>query len=329
MPDPGTALAVTSLIRDVGKDLYDYYKAWRDCEKEVAEVRDHLLWLQRTFEDVKLTLERQGLAGQDRDKVESAVLSCQEAYKELHRTLDKIRREAGNPQTLGQKLKTNMKTQLVRSSYPFKKATINGLMKNIETCRHALHFVMDLLGLNALATTLEMLHKFDEKLTLDSANHENVMQQLLSAQTTANDKIDAYATKSQASLNDAKSAVLTVQDLLLDRHDRLENMLKDEKDERKAERIITSLDKAELQGRKYQIPEAHGQTYEWIFTGQGSEKDETGISDRMDVDDELQSDKLSHDGTHLQAPFLPECRLAHWLESVSYTHLTLPTKRIV
>jgi hypothetical protein len=41
--DPGTALAVTSLIWDIGKDIYTYVRTWKDSEEELGVARERLL----------------------------------------------------------------------------------------------------------------------------------------------------------------------------------------------------------------------------------------------------------------------------------------------
>ena len=118
--DPGTALSVASLAYDVVKDLYEYFRAWKDCDKDDAELRAHLLWLQAAFQATENALKRTGLAAEDRSQVESALIRCREAVNELKETLDKIKAKDAKPQAALQKLKAQGR----KAVYPFRKSTI-------------------------------------------------------------------------------------------------------------------------------------------------------------------------------------------------------------
>jgi hypothetical protein len=121
--DPGTALAVPGLASDAVKGLYDYYRAWKHCDGDVAELRAHMLWLHSAFQTAKRLLTRSGISSHDRSLVESALVGCQQATEELNEVLAKIKSKDGQPQTALQKLKTHGR----KAIYPFKKLTIQSL----------------------------------------------------------------------------------------------------------------------------------------------------------------------------------------------------------
>lgn len=51
MADP---VGVTSLVYEVSKDLYPYYRALKHCDADIKELRAQLLWLQQAFDAIAL-----------------------------------------------------------------------------------------------------------------------------------------------------------------------------------------------------------------------------------------------------------------------------------
>jgi len=158
--DPGTALGIASLVYDVTKDLYNYYRVWKDCEKDVEELRIQLLWLHKAFKVVRDTLQKPGLSDSGRNLIYSAISDCNDAANDLQAELDKVRTQT-SPQSALDKLKAQGR----RACYPFRKSTIAGIAENVESCRDALHLAVDLLGLETISNMSQSLQAIDEMLT--------------------------------------------------------------------------------------------------------------------------------------------------------------------
>ena len=243
--DPGTALGVASLGYDVIKDLYEYYRTWKDCEKDVAELRSRLLWLGSAFKAAGEILDRHDTSNNDQSLVQSALVGCDHAIKELKETLDKISSTEGQMQTALQRLQKHGR----RAIYPFKKSTILALMENVETCQASLQFVVNLLGLDTGASTLESLLLLDEKLTHGLEDLDSELKQLQLTQTSNNSKL----------LDEIKASASN-----------LEQSLKSKEDKEKAQMIVNSLSTGELRRRRQDVRENHPETLNSILDDEDS-----------------------------------------------------------
>ncbi|KAI7202606.1 hypothetical protein KC316_g1743 [Hortaea werneckii] len=157
--DPGTALGIASLVYDVSKDLYNFYRVWKDCEKDVKELRMQLLWLHKAFKVVRDTVQKPALSDSGRDLIYSAINDCNDAANDLQAELEKVKSQT-SPRNALEKLKAQGRI----ACYPFKKPTIAGIAKNVESCREALHLAADLLGLDTIANMSLSLQAIDEML---------------------------------------------------------------------------------------------------------------------------------------------------------------------
>lgn len=158
--DPGTALGIASLVYDVTKDLYNFYRVWKDCEKDVEELRIQLLWLHKAFKVVRDTVQKPGLSDSSRDLIYSAINQCNDAANDLRAELDKVKSET-SPRNALEKLKARGR----KACYPFRKPTVASIAENVESCRDALHLAVDLLGLDTTANIAQSLQAIDEMLT--------------------------------------------------------------------------------------------------------------------------------------------------------------------
>jgi hypothetical protein len=163
--DPGTALGIASLAYEVTEDLYEYYRAWKHCDKDVKELRVQLLWLSDAFKVCRDLVGKPGLSADSTRLVSKALASCEDATNNLRDVLNKIKKE-GSPQGVVEKLKASTR----RACYPFKKATVGELTDQIEACRAELHLAVDLLHLDTSIEHFQKLQELDGKLiAIDAA----------------------------------------------------------------------------------------------------------------------------------------------------------------
>ncbi len=142
MLDPGTALAIVGLVLDVTQDLYQYYTTWKGRDGDIAEVRLGLLWLNRLFVAIKLTLTDSRLAPDHEAMICQSIESCRGVINKLEKRLDKSKKE-GTPTTMLQKVGD----QALRTLYPFQRGTIVRLIENIDDCKQNLHLVISLVNM--------------------------------------------------------------------------------------------------------------------------------------------------------------------------------------
>ncbi|GAB7363547.1 hypothetical protein MBLNU230_g3814t1 [Neophaeotheca triangularis] len=184
--DPGTALAVATLAFDVTKQLYDYYRTWKDCEKDVAEVREHLLWLHQAFKVSRDIVRKPGLSVQATDLLYSALGSCNDAANDLRDILEKIRKQE-TPQTAWDKLKAHGR----KSCYPFRKGTVTAIRGHVEACRDELEMAVGLLQLDTATDMHQLLRAVDERLVDGFDTLDDALGQLpsISAGVSATEKL--------------------------------------------------------------------------------------------------------------------------------------------
>lgn len=158
--DPGTALSIAQLVYETTRDLYEYYRAWKHCDRDVEELRVQLLWLHDAFRVVRHLLEKPGLSQDATSLVYSALEDCDGAASELSELLEKVKK-SGPAKTLVEKLKVQGR----KACYPFRKRTIAETSEVVDTCRHALNLAVDLLHLDLSNQMERKLQLIDEKLT--------------------------------------------------------------------------------------------------------------------------------------------------------------------
>lgn len=89
--DPGTTLAVVSLVYDVTKDLYKFYRGWKDCDDDVAELRRQLLELHSMFRVLRHTLQRHDIDPEKLQLVYDAIGNCNDVANDLRNHLSTLR----------------------------------------------------------------------------------------------------------------------------------------------------------------------------------------------------------------------------------------------
>ncbi|KAK5120920.1 hypothetical protein LTR85_005704 [Meristemomyces frigidus] len=168
--DPASAIGVASAVWDVTKDLYTYYRAWKDCDNDVKKLRMELLWLHKAFDAVQKTLQKPGLSSEAKALIESAMAECNDSKDELEDVLNKIKKLA-DPKTLVDKLKAQ--------------GNVKSLFESLESCRDALHLAIDLLNLDTTTSMFTGLQMLDQRLVDGFHGIEDALQQLQVSTYTA------------------------------------------------------------------------------------------------------------------------------------------------
>ena len=234
-----------SLVIDVSKDLYTYYRAVRNCDTDIKELRTQLLSLYRTAGFLTTALRRDGLSAEDKSQVDAALTECEDAAKELKSALDRIRIDNVQPQTALDKMKAAGR----KAVYPFKKSTVAGLAEDAESCQDALHVAISILQLNVGATTVEQLTKLDDQLVDSTATLESAMKDLGLAYDTGKDEIVQHLLQNRKMLAEQRK------------------MLTDEENRRKAMTIVETLKYQEMTDRQWQVRTADDSTLGGLFVG--------------------------------------------------------------
>ena len=142
-------------------------------------------------------------------------------------------------------------------------------MENIETCRSALHFAVELLGLNTGASTLDKLQDLDDRLVHGRDTLEDAIKQLRLSQDSSKAElvveIQQSYSRTQNTVDESRAEARSTKQATLQRHDKLEDMLKTAEDRRKVEQIVSSLDDERLHMRREGVTDAHERTFDWIL----------------------------------------------------------------
>jgi hypothetical protein len=237
------SVGVVSLAIDVSKDLYTYYRAVRDCDTDIKELRTQLLLLHETASSLTRALNRDGLSAEDKSRVDLTFAKCDDAAKELKSGLERIKIDGVQPHTALEKMKALGR----KAVYPFKKSTVAGLFEDAESCQDALHLAVSILQLNIGATTLEQLQKLDDKLVASTTAMESGLRDLGLTHDAAKDEI--------------------VKHLLQNR-----KMLEDEGNRRKAMAVVESLMYPQMNDREWQVHAADDSTLGDLFIGEESKR---------------------------------------------------------
>jgi hypothetical protein len=250
------SVGVISLVIDVSKDLYTYYRAVRDCDKDIKELRTQLLLLHHTASSLTAALKRDGLSTEDKSQVDLAFTKCEDAAKELKSALERIKIDGVPATTALEKVKAVGR----KAAYPFRKSTIEDLAEDVKSCQDALQVAVAVLQLNVGATTVEQIAKLDEKLVAGTTTIESGLKDALVAIDTGKVEIVEHLLQSQKIL-------------LQDR-----KMLEEEGNRKKAMTIVDSLKYPEMTDRAWQIHAADDSTLGDLFTSEESKHHHQVIS---------------------------------------------------
>jgi hypothetical protein len=239
-------VGVISLVIDVSKDLYTYYRAVRDCDTDIKELRTQLLLLHHTAGSLAAALKRDGLSTEDKSQVDLASTKCEDAAKELKSALERIKIDGVPATTALEKVKAVGR----KAAYPFRKSTIEDLAEDVKSCQDALQVAVAVLQLNVGATTVEQIAKLDEKLVASTATIESGLKDVLVAIDTGKVEIVEHLLQSQKILLQNRK------------------MLEEEGNRKKAMAIVESLKYPQMNDREWQIHAADDSTLGDLFIGE-------------------------------------------------------------
>lgn len=170
---------IASLVYDVSKDLYSFYQKAKGREDDIKEIRAQLLWMGETSALVQEVLQRDGLAAENRSKVEDNMRRCEPAVAELQATVEKLKTEAQSSKGASARLQAWIVKLGLRTAWPFKKDTILAFAEYVKTCHSALDAAISLLHLNVSVSHIEELRKMDKLIIDGKKSLEDAFNKLL------------------------------------------------------------------------------------------------------------------------------------------------------
>jgi hypothetical protein len=173
MMDPGTALGVASLAYEVTKDLYDYYRTWKDCEKDVGDMREQLIWLNHAFKATRDIVRKAEVSTQRVDLLYTALEACKDSANDLQDILKKISKQE-TPKSAWDQLKAHGR----KACYAFRKPTVTSIKANLDALCDELGMALSLLQLETATNMQAALREVDSKLVNGFDSLENALQQL-------------------------------------------------------------------------------------------------------------------------------------------------------
>lgn len=142
MSDPSTAPAIVALALQVSTGLHRYYSLWKDCGRDVRDIRHSLLRLTNVFKQIDTTLQKPTLRKSLVSTIYVTTRTCEERVEELRLILDKVKQD-GPVEGMLQRLKAHGR----RASYPFRSSTIARISEIIDELKDDLNVVIGILSL--------------------------------------------------------------------------------------------------------------------------------------------------------------------------------------
>lgn len=201
--DPGTALGVVGLVCDIAKDLYNFYKLWKNCEKDVEEVRVQLIWLHKAFKTTREVVRNPNLPADGKNLVLEAIARCNDAANELRNLREKIVPKSP-PETVLEKLKAQGR----KACYPFRKSTVTAIVEEIDDCRQSLDVAVNLLSLDTTIEVNEKLRALDKRLVAGLGDLEDSIESVQSGIDQVQVKVDQV----NETTTEIKAVTTTMQD---------------------------------------------------------------------------------------------------------------------
>ncbi|KAI7285126.1 hypothetical protein KC345_g1902 [Hortaea werneckii] len=242
------ALGAVSLAWEVSKDLYALYRALKNCDADIQELRAQICDLRSLSAAVSSILKRHrslDVIPEHEDLVRSALTDCENAAKALKAVLERLTVDGISSRNAVSKLKVLGRRML----YPFQTETIAQLTRDVSRCRGALHVVISLLDTDVTTSTMEQVREMDERLV------------------KMDDKLAGNFARLERGLLDPnpfdrKNWRFDDVLLLLDRQAEIS---RSEADERRARAIVETLAHPHLRGRWEDVPNAPQSTFAWLL----------------------------------------------------------------
>ncbi|KAI7196684.1 hypothetical protein KC316_g4818 [Hortaea werneckii] len=242
------ALGAVSLAWEVSKDLWAFYRALKNCDTDICELRAQISDLRFLSAAVTGILKRHrslDVSPRHEDLVRSALADCGNAAKALEAVLVRIQVDELSSKNAVAKLKV-LGRRLV---YPFQTETIAQLARDVSRCRGALHVVISLLDTDVTTSTMEQVREMDERLV------------------SMDEKLAGNFARLERGLLDLNSSDLKgwrFDDVLV-LLDRQAEIGRSEADERRARAIVDTLAHPHLRRRWEDVSNAPQSTFAWLL----------------------------------------------------------------
>ena len=190
------AAGLLSLGITVCQSLLNYYGSIKDAPENVAKTYTSIEGLSKTLELLKITTEFKAFNGQIVNQVQDSITSAEQSIRNLQKKLDKVQVVA-----LPDDWRDKAKAQLRRTLYPLKESTLAKLRELSSETRDNLSVALDLLQIDASATSLKKLDLLSHQAANVSTNVDFLRQQSTSISANVHDI--AGSTKETAKLIDS------------------------------------------------------------------------------------------------------------------------------
>lgn len=242
------ALGAVSLAWEVSKDLYAFYRALKNCDTDIQELRAQICDLRSLSAAVSSILKRHrslDIVPEHEVLVDSALADCENAAQALKAVSDRLTVDGISSRNAVSKLKVLGRRML----YPFQTETIAQLTRDVSRCRGALHVVISLLDTNVTTSTMEEVRAMDERLVR--------MDEKLAGNF-------ARLERGLLDLNSPDRKNWRFDDVLV-LLDRQAEIGRSEADERRARAIVETLAHPHLRRRWEDVPNAPQSTFAWLL----------------------------------------------------------------
>ena len=161
-----------SLGITVCQSLLDFYHSWKDAEDNIAKTYVSIEELSKILKLTAVAVECKEFSSDIVNQVRDSIESAKGSIHSLEKKLDKVRVVA-----LQNDWKGKAKAQFRRTTYPFKESTLAKLRELSYETRDNLSLALDLLQIDASATSLRKLDFLGQQAAAVSANVDLLTQQ--------------------------------------------------------------------------------------------------------------------------------------------------------
>jgi DNA-binding protein YbaB len=146
MADPlsisASAAGLMSLAITACRCLATYYASWKNYEKDVEKMCQHLEIVSNNMRHLQRCLDEHEFSAALKQQVEAAILACHREIKTLDTELVLIKKTEP-PEDRQEKLKSLVR----RATYPFKEGTLKKIQDSVIRIQTMLDSVVSILGL--------------------------------------------------------------------------------------------------------------------------------------------------------------------------------------
>jgi hypothetical protein len=239
---------IASLIYDVSKDLYAYYQKAKGRDDDLKDIRAQLLWMSEKSVLIQEVLQRNGTKAEDKSNIKQNLRKCKDAVAELQSATAKLKTVGQDRRKTFAKMKSRLEALGLKTAWPLKKETIAALAGYARTCHSSLDSAVSLLHLNISVSQIEKIQDLDRA--------------IMDGDTSMDATLQDMKTVFQRHLAEISMRLMQQSEELAQQTE----LLKRERDEEQAQKIVESLKFDGMNNRMQQIMDAKDETYSWLFT---------------------------------------------------------------